>query len=231
MATAKQIAANRRNSLKSTGPLSAASKEKVSQNRTIHGLTGTFQVMLCERQADYDDFLDALIADEKPVGLAETQLVIKMAEHNWLSERALHLQEGCFTMETTDPAEKAKNRQAVAIRCDLLELHIRYHSTHDRAYRRASQELLQRRNARLKSEIGFESQKRAQAAEVRKEADAVYKKELQTETLATAKARRQREEIRTAKALAAILPPDFATNPSYPPLPASFFTAAPPQTR
>ncbi len=217
MATPKQIAANRRNAQKSCGAKTKAGKAIVSQNRTIHGLTGTFQVMLCERQADYDDFLDALIADEKPVGLAETQLVMKMAEHNWLSERAIRLQEGCFTMHPTDPAEKANNRQAVAIRCDLLELHIRYHSTHDRAYRRASQEFIQRRKERLKAEIGFESQKRA-------EADAAYKKELQAETLATAKARRQREEIRTAKALAAILPPDFATNPSYPPLPASFLT-------
>ena len=73
MATPKQIAANRRNAQKSCGAKSEAGKAIVSQNRTIHGLTGTFQVMPCERQEDYDDLLDQLVKDEKPVGLAEAQ--------------------------------------------------------------------------------------------------------------------------------------------------------------
>ena len=42
-------------------------------------------------------------------------------------------------------------------------------SQNDRAYQRASQELIQRRKERLKAEIGFEREKRAQAAEQRRE--------------------------------------------------------------
>ena len=64
-----------------------------------------------------------------------------------------------------------------------------------------------KKNARLKAEIGFESQKRAEAAEARKEAEATRKQEQHTHTVAAANARRQREEIKTAKALADILPP------------------------
>jgi hypothetical protein len=88
MPTAKQIQANRRNAQKSTGPTSRAGRATVSQNSVRHGLAGSFRVLPCESQDMYDQFLNQLIEDEKPVGLAEVELVKKMAEHTWLAKRA-----------------------------------------------------------------------------------------------------------------------------------------------
>jgi cytosine/adenosine deaminase-related metal-dependent hydrolase len=89
MATAKQIAANRRNAQKSCGPKSAETKAKVSQNARKHGLCAHFHVLEgVERQEDFDAFLNQLIEDEQPVGQAEIELVVKMAEHTWLAKRA-----------------------------------------------------------------------------------------------------------------------------------------------
>ncbi|HEX7361246.1 MAG TPA: hypothetical protein VF283_12215, partial [Bryobacteraceae bacterium] len=83
-----------------------------------------------------------------------------------------------------------------------LELYMRYHAAHDRAYQRASAELQKRKKARLLAEIGFASQKRAQAEESRKaEKHAVQ--------IATANLRKQREEMKLGDAIAKMLPPDF----------------------
>ncbi|MGH9655745.1 MAG: hypothetical protein ACRD6B_20055, partial [Bryobacteraceae bacterium] len=83
-----------------------------------------------------------------------------------------------------------------------LELYMRYHAAEDRAYQRASAELQKRKKARQLAEIGFASQKRAEAEESRKaEKHAVQ--------IATAKMRKQREEMKLGDAIAKMLPPDF----------------------
>ncbi|MGH9623551.1 MAG: hypothetical protein ACRD4G_04315, partial [Bryobacteraceae bacterium] len=83
-----------------------------------------------------------------------------------------------------------------------LECYVRYHAAQDRAYQRASTELQKRKKARQLAEIGFASQKRAEAEESRKaEKHAVH--------IATANLRKQREEMKLGDAIAKILPPDF----------------------
>ncbi|MGH9610621.1 MAG: hypothetical protein ACRD34_13225, partial [Bryobacteraceae bacterium] len=77
-----------------------------------------------------------------------------------------------------------------------------YHAAQDRAYQRASTELQKRKKARQLAEIGFASQKRAEAEESRKaEKHAVQ--------IATANMRKQREEMKLGDAIAQMLPPDF----------------------
>ncbi|MGH9624979.1 MAG: hypothetical protein ACRD4G_11660, partial [Bryobacteraceae bacterium] len=169
MPTAKQIAANRRNAQKSTGPKSVETKAKVAQNGVKHSLCAKFRVLKeVEKQEEYDAFLNQLIEDEQPVGQAEIELVVKMAEHTWLANRALRLQNLCFALDPKTP-EQAKNGDIpVGIEVKPLELYMRYHAAHDRAYQRASAELQKRQKARQLAEIGSASQKRAQAEESRK---------------------------------------------------------------
>ncbi|MGH9655624.1 MAG: hypothetical protein ACRD6B_19435, partial [Bryobacteraceae bacterium] len=113
MATAKQIAANRRNSKKSCGPpkasnVSAETKAIVAQNGTKHGLCAKFRVLKeVEKQEEYDAFLNQLMEDEQPVGQAEIELVVKMAEHTWVAKRALRAQNHCFSLQPKTP-EQAK---------------------------------------------------------------------------------------------------------------------------
>jgi alpha-acetolactate decarboxylase len=62
MATAKQIAANKRNGLESARPQSPEIKQKVAQNRLKHGLSGgTFKVIEGEMQDMFEEFLQGLI--------------------------------------------------------------------------------------------------------------------------------------------------------------------------
>ena len=198
----RQINANRANAQKSTGPNTLEGKSKVAQNRTVHGLTGNFRVLEGEDQDKYDALLDQLMMDEQPLGIAEVELVKKMAEHTWLRERASRFQEACFVVMPRTPEQRANLEAEMAVRPEL-ERYLRYQAHHDRAYQRASDELLKRRKERLKAEIGFESQKRAEAQERRRDAVENRRLERHKYAVATNQARLERELLNTAHAKAA----------------------------
>jgi hypothetical protein len=192
MATAKQIAANRRNAQKSTGPTSAAGREKASQNRRTHGLCGKFKVLSCESQERFDEHLAAFREAEKPMDAVEDNLVLKMARHAWCAERALHMQDDSFEPEEVDDDEAEAGIKRMALDPVRLNLAMRYHSLHDRAYRRAAQDLADRRRQRHLAEIGSERKKQA-------EAEAQRKSERHTLAAKTANLRNQLLEVRLAK--------------------------------
>ena len=213
MPTLKQILANRRNAKKSCGPKSEETKAIVSKNRLKHGFCCEFQVLDFEDQAEFDELLNQFIHDEKPVGNVEHQLVVKMARHTWMSDRAIRMQDACFLVDQT-PEEKAAGSHGLHVRTDL-DVYVRYQIQNDRAYQRASQELIQRRKERLKAEIGFESQKRAQAAEQRRENAENRRVERHLGAVALDKKRQELADLRIFKAAAAvskhfdgILPPE-----------------------
>ncbi|HEX4748580.1 MAG TPA: hypothetical protein VH302_03475 [Bryobacteraceae bacterium] len=185
MATAKQIAANRRNSEKSCGPKSEETKQKVAQNRLKHGLSGgNFRVIEGESQEIFDEFLQGFIRAEQPVDEVELDLVGKMARSSWMSERAIRCQNGCFLVQPQSDEQKTRGKCGVGVRTDL-DLHLRYQTAHDRAYSRAAADLHKHRERRRLAEIGFEREKRAQADEIRKQ---------------NQERRRQNEELRRANA-------------------------------
>ena len=179
-----QLKANRENAKKSTGPTTAAGKSKVSQNRVTHGLTGAFQVLPGENAENFDKLLNQLMTDEKPVGIAEIELVKKMAQHFWCSERASRFQEGCFLVIAQTPEQLENGEAEIRVRPEL-ERYTRYQAHHDRAYARASAELLKRRKERRQLENGFESQQRAEAQEKRREANENRKVERHKTAVAT----------------------------------------------
>ena len=223
MATEKQIIANCENAKKSPGPSSPEAKEKVSQNRLEHGLCGKFRVMPFESQERYDALVDALMQAEKPANASEVELVVKMAEHTWRARRALRCEDNCFTMEPRTKEQELAGQMPVGID-PRFERYVRYHSAADRAYRRASQELMERRKQRQLAEIGIERKKQAEAEEERKRNDELRKQaaeqrrqneetrreERHKVATATANLRKQREEINVAKKFADILPNDPA---------------------
>ena len=210
MATAKQIAANRRNSQKSCGPKSVETKAIVSQNGVKHGLCAKFRVLdEVEKQENFDIFLNQLMEDEQPVGQAEIELVVKMAEHTWLSKRALTMQNNCFALEPKTPEQAKSGATPVSFDVKQLELHLRYQAAHDRAYQRAEAALQKRKRARELSEIGFASQER--------------KAEKHKVQMSIATMRKQREEMKLGDEIARMLPPDFTLAD----LNAAFSAAAP----
>ncbi len=151
-ATKAQIRANRENSTHSTGPQTETGKATVSQNRTTHGLNynaATFRVLPCENQSDYDALLKDLQEEHQPETTTEALLVISMAQHRWLLDRATRLQETTLNPETGQITDQK-----------LFSLYMRYATTHERAFHKCLSTLLTNRIQEEKSQIGFESQKR-----------------------------------------------------------------------
>src|SRR5579875_3458521 len=135
MATKKQIEANRRNSLKSSGPRTPEGQAKVSLNHLSHGLCGAFRVLAHESQEAFENLLARLTADQRPVGDLEAELVRKMAEAMWMRKRAVDLQGTAFNTVRDLPYLES-NQVEVQIH-EKLEKLLRYEAHHDRVFRRA----------------------------------------------------------------------------------------------
>jgi hypothetical protein len=88
MASAAQIAANRRNALKSTGPRTAAGKAVSSRNRLRHGLRARAPAMAGEDHANFERFRADLRAELAPRDAREALLAEVVAEGLWRHRRA-----------------------------------------------------------------------------------------------------------------------------------------------
>jgi hypothetical protein len=197
----RKAIANRENAQKSTGPRTEEGKAKVAQNRTKHGLTGSFQLLPTENVAQFEELLNQFMIDEKPVGIAEVELVKTMVQHLWMTRRADCFMNACFLVQQS-PDQADHNECQIDVRPEL-ERYLRYQAHHQRSYQRASNELLQRRKERLKAAFGFESQKQAEAEEHRRERRQEQHEERHKTAVAIAEKRLQREEIHLGTALAA----------------------------
>jgi hypothetical protein len=87
MTSEKQIAANRENALRSTGPKTDTGKQTSSLNALRHGLTGQVDLMPAEDREAHDKFCAAIVADLAPAGALETQFAQSIAEDNWRLNR------------------------------------------------------------------------------------------------------------------------------------------------
>jgi len=79
MATPAQIAANRENAARSTGPRTTDGKAAMNQNALRHGLCSCVPSMTDESKEEIDGLLDTLRDEYQPVGPTEEILVYKMA--------------------------------------------------------------------------------------------------------------------------------------------------------
>jgi len=80
----KQLAANRRNAQKSTGPKTAEGKAITRLNALKHGLLARLEVLPgLERPEDWQDHYQAVLADLRPVGYVEEALAERVALLLW----------------------------------------------------------------------------------------------------------------------------------------------------
>jgi hypothetical protein len=139
---------NRANSLHSTGPRTPTGKLASSRNSLKHGLASGQLIIPGEDPAEFDSLLQSLLDEHQPANTIEEMLIHEMAQSFWLTQRALRLQNECFTSEGVD--EKR------------LALFLRYQTTHERAFHRALSTLLKLRRTRERQEPvathGFVSQ-------------------------------------------------------------------------
>jgi hypothetical protein len=157
MTTQAQIAANRRNARKSTGPVTEAGKAAASQNALRHGLTARQIASADERSADFAAFAAALRRDLAPEGEVEEQLAERLILAAWRLRRAARAERGVIAswhLETSPTflrhGETAAARIFIRRPESILAL-ARYEATQDRAFGRALA-LLERRQARRRGE-------------------------------------------------------------------------------
>ena len=88
MATEKQIAANRANARKSTGPKTTAGKSRSSANSRKHGLTAETLVIVGEKADDFDALRAELFEEFDPQTALECELVERLTGILWRLRRA-----------------------------------------------------------------------------------------------------------------------------------------------
>ena len=96
MSSVRQIAANRRNALLSTGPVTEEGKKRSRRNAIRHGLTAETVIDLLEDAEDYAAFQMAVAADYDAHSAVERELVLRLASLLWRLRRATAIETGLF---------------------------------------------------------------------------------------------------------------------------------------
>jgi hypothetical protein len=167
MTTPAQTAANKANAQHSTGPKTEAGISRSSMNNFRHGLAGLCMIPAWENRREFDELYDALRAEHAPSTPTEVLLVERMAQHFWLTQRAMRLQTKCIE-EDFPTSDDNKG----------LPLYLRYQVTHERAFHKCLNDLLKLRATTRRAEIGFVSLKHKQADQTRRESAESRKQEL-----------------------------------------------------
>ena len=189
MASAKQVSANRENAQKSTGPQSEAGKEASSRNSFRHGLSAhVFRLLDWEIPERFDALKQAFEAEHQPATVTEHVLVETMVQQYWLAQRSLCLQTNVMAEDLSEGGIKAMNTLS------------RYHAQHQRHFQQALAQLQKLRAEKRKAEIGFVSQKAAEAEETRRAAAETRKAEEHKITMEIKRQRCDREKSLTTMA-------------------------------
>src|SRR5688500_4760093 len=120
MTSELQIASNRENARKSTGPRTASGKAVVAQNGVTHGLTGRFQLLDGEAPAILDNLVAQLTVDHCPDGETEFFLIRQLAELQVRLQRASAL-ESELMHAVVDPHAPAATPNAILARTFLKD--------------------------------------------------------------------------------------------------------------
>jgi len=150
MPSQRQLNANRRNAQLSTGPRTPEGRAAVGLNALRHGLTAQTAVLPNESPEEFQELLDAFLAEYQPIGPTETLLVEQMAMAAWRLRRMRALETGLFSLRmsqlprdqnavASDPSSRAFAYDASGSRA--IESLSRYETRIERSFYRALHEL------------------------------------------------------------------------------------------
>ena len=111
MTSYRQIEANRRNALKSTGPRTEAGKHISRCNAVRHGLTAETVIGALEDAEDYKAFEAAITADYDAQSAVERELVLRLASLLWRLRRATTIETGLFDIQADHLKDFRKARR------------------------------------------------------------------------------------------------------------------------
>jgi hypothetical protein len=111
MTSFKQIEANRRNALQSSGPKTEAGKEVSRRNAVRHGLTAETVIGALEDAEDYKAFEATVMADYDAQSAVERELVLRLASLLWRLRRATAMETGLFEIQARHLLDYRQARQ------------------------------------------------------------------------------------------------------------------------
>src|SRR5882724_10780803 len=164
MASGLQIAANRENAQKSTGPKTPEGRAAVRLNGVKHGLCAETLVLMGEDPADFDALHDALHAEHLPATPTEEILVRQLTMAAWRQSRFFRMEVGYFKNEDEERRDGSRSQEYEALDPDrrlariavgdainekLLPNFHRYTVSLERSIRGTAQELRRCRAERL----------------------------------------------------------------------------------
>jgi hypothetical protein len=123
MTSARQIEANRRNALGSTGPKTDLGKQRASQNAVRHGLTAETVIVPLEDADDYRAFEQAVTADYEAETAVERELVLRLASLLWRLRRATSIETGLLQIQDELPQDpRSKQDDELSQGCAVTTL-------------------------------------------------------------------------------------------------------------
>jgi hypothetical protein len=114
---AARTRANRANALLSTGPRTAAGKQRSSQNALSHGLTSRSPVLATEDPDAYQLHCRRFLDEYQPATPTETQLTQELADTAWRLNRIPSLETALLDRAANPPSEQAR------IDFDIVDAH------------------------------------------------------------------------------------------------------------
>jgi hypothetical protein len=100
MTSLRQIEANRRNALKSTGPKTEDGKQRSRRNALRHGFTAETIIEPLESRDEYRAFEAAILTEYLPQTPVEQELVRRLASLFWRLRRATSIETGLLRMQS-----------------------------------------------------------------------------------------------------------------------------------
>ncbi len=98
MISEKQLAANRRNAQRSTGPRTEEGKQVAALNARRHNLTGQVTAMTEADRIMHDAFSASIVDNLAPEGAMETQLAQRIATDSWRLNRISAVEDNLFAL-------------------------------------------------------------------------------------------------------------------------------------
>jgi hypothetical protein len=110
MTSFRQLQANRRNALRSTGPRTQQGKQQSRLNAVRHGLTAETVIEDLEDGEDYKEFEATIIADYCAETAVARELVLRLASLLWRLRRVTAIESQLLAMHSTSYAPPVAKR-------------------------------------------------------------------------------------------------------------------------
>jgi hypothetical protein len=122
MTSAKQVEANKKNAQHSSGPTSAAGRQKAALNSVTHGLTAQTIILPEHEKEAYQFFSDGILTDLAPASVLEGSLATSIIDARWRIHQIASMEAALYAVGFRNHAHEFENEplEQVAAMCRLI---------------------------------------------------------------------------------------------------------------